>query len=72
MALEQDEIIREVRAIREAYAERFGFDIDALCRDAKATEGRDGREVVHLEPRLVEPRAGGQGKADEALAEVEP
>ena len=51
--MEQDEIIREVRAIREAYAEEFGFDIRALFEDAKRHEGEDGREVVSLEPRRV-------------------
>ena len=48
---QQDEIIKEVRAIREAYAERFGFDIRALCQDAKEHEGEGGRPVVALEPK---------------------
>ena len=52
--MEQDEIIKEVRALREAYAERFGFDIQALYLDAKSREGRDGRKVVSLEPKRVE------------------
>jgi hypothetical protein len=47
----QDEIIHEVRAIREAYASRFNFDIRALYRDAKEQESKDGRKVVSLEPR---------------------
>lgn len=51
----QDEIIREVRALREAYAERFGFDIQALYRDAKSREGRSEREVVSLEPKPADP-----------------
>ena len=45
--MQQDEIIQEVRANRGAYAERFGFDIRALCRDA-----------VSLKPRRVEPASG--------------
>ncbi|HEX9942706.1 MAG TPA: hypothetical protein VGG03_11860 [Thermoanaerobaculia bacterium] len=53
----QDEIIREVRAIREAYAERFGFDIRALYNDAKEREGKGNRQVVALEPKLVKPAA---------------
>jgi hypothetical protein len=47
----QDEIIQEVRAIREAYASRFNFDIRAIYRDAKEQERKDGRKVVSLEPR---------------------
>jgi len=53
--MEPDEIMREVREIREAYAERFNFDIRALYLDAKAREGSDGRQVVMLEPRPLEP-----------------
>lgn len=49
----QDEIIKEVRAIREAYAERFDFDVEAIYRDAKAREGKSNREVVALEPKLI-------------------
>ena len=49
----QDEIIKEVRAIREAYAERFGFDIEAIYRDAKAREAKSNREVVALEPKRI-------------------
>ena len=53
-----DEIMREVRAIREAYAAKFGFNIRALFEDAKRREGKDGRAVVSLEPKMVarEPR----------------
>lgn len=52
--MEQDEIIREVRAIREALAQRFNFDVQAIFLDAKKREGQGGRKVVHLEPRLIE------------------
>ena len=51
--MSQDEIIREVRSLREAYAERFGFDIRALYEDAKRHEGEAGRKVVSLEPRII-------------------
>ncbi len=53
--MEPDEVMREVRAIREVYAERFNFDIRALYLDAKAREGQDGRRVVMLEPRPLPP-----------------
>jgi hypothetical protein len=52
---DHDEIIKEVRAIREAYAERFGFDIQALFRDAKERQQRAGRKTVTLEPKRLEP-----------------
>lgn len=59
-----DEIIREVRALREAYAARFGYDVDALFRDAKAREGRAGRPVVALEPKRIS--AEGDAKREAA------
>ena len=49
----QDEIMKEVRAIREAYGERFGFDIDAIYRDAKENQAKSGHDVVALEPKLT-------------------
>jgi hypothetical protein len=49
----QDETIREVRAIREAYGERFDFDIEAIFRDAKEREEKSARKVVSLEPRRL-------------------
>jgi len=52
--MSQDEIIQEVRAIREAYAERFGFDIRALVQDAQARAREEGRKVVSPQPRRVE------------------
>ena len=52
--MDHDEIIQEVRDNREAYAQRFGFDIQALFRDAKKHEGADGRAVISLKPHRIE------------------
>jgi len=49
----QDEIIKEVRANREAYGKRFDFDIEAIFRDAKERQERSDRKVVSLEPRRL-------------------
>jgi hypothetical protein len=49
--MSQDEIIREVRANREAYAKQFNFDIQAIYRDAKERELKESRKVVSLAPR---------------------
>ena len=51
--MSQDEIIKEVRAIREAYAEQFGFDIQAIWLDAKEQEGKSGWLVIALEPKHI-------------------
>ncbi len=42
----QDPIVAEVRAIRDAYAKRFNYDLDAICRDLKEKEKRSGRKLV--------------------------
>jgi len=42
----QDPTVAEVRAIREAYAKRFNYDLDAICRDLKEQEKRSERKVV--------------------------
>lgn len=51
----EDEVMREVRAIREAYAARFDFDPRALYEDAKRREAEEDREVVHLQPKRLDP-----------------
>ena len=38
----QDPIVEEVRAIREAYAARFQYDLQAIYRDLKAQERQHG------------------------------
>jgi len=67
--MEQDEIMSEVRAIREALAQRFNFDVEAIFLDAKKREGQGGRQVVHLEPRLVDPNPAGSSTVEGPLAE---
>jgi len=55
--MEQDEIIKEVRAVRESYAERFNFDIQAIYQDAKRSEAKSDRKKVVLEPRRIPVKA---------------
>ena len=52
--MRQDEVMKEVRAIREAYAARFGYDIDAIAQDARAKEAQSGHEVVSRRPKRIE------------------
>ena len=51
----KDEIILEVRAVREAYARRFNFDVWKLYRDAKKREEKSDRKVVSLKPKRIDP-----------------
>ncbi len=43
-----DSLVDEIRAVREAYAARFNYDIDAICRDIKKQERESGRTYVSL------------------------
>ena len=53
-----DELIEEVRAIRESYAERFGFDVRAIFLDAMERQKKSGRQLVTLEPRKISTSGG--------------
>ncbi|MEI7867656.1 MAG: hypothetical protein WCI11_07175 [Candidatus Methylumidiphilus sp.] len=46
-----DEIIAEVRAIREAHAAKFNFDLDAIFEDIKRSEA----EHLALGGKFVDP-----------------
>ena len=55
--LQQDEVIRELRANREAYAARFGYDVRAILRRSREQAVEEGWPVVHREPRRIKPEA---------------
>ena len=63
-----DPIVEEVRAIRDAYAKQFNYDLEAIYRDLKEQEARSGREVVSLPPKRVAP----SGKAEPTREEEAP
>ena len=43
-----DPIVEEVRRIRQEYAKKFNYDLDAIYRDIKKQEQRSGRKLVDL------------------------
>jgi hypothetical protein len=49
-----DRVVEEVRAAREAYAGRFGFDLRAICRDLREREQASDHQLVSLPPRPPE------------------
>jgi len=51
-----DDVVLEVRKIREAYAKQFGYDLQAIHCDLKEQEQASGRRIVSLPPRR--PRCG--------------
>jgi hypothetical protein len=46
-----DDLLLEVREIREAYAKQFGYDLQAIHRDLKEHEKTSRRRIVSLPPR---------------------
>ncbi len=52
--MKHDEIIEQVRAIRDQLAARQGYDVRALYEEAKRREQEGERTVVRLKPRLLE------------------
>ena len=58
----RDLIIDEVRQFRDAYAKRFHYDLEAICRDIRARQTQCGRKVVSLPPKPVQTPLGSRGK----------
>jgi len=46
-----DPIISELRAIRQAYAARFDYDVAAIFRDIRAKQEASGRDYMRLSSR---------------------
>lgn len=46
-----DPIIAELRAIRQAYAARFDYDVEAMFRDLRARQEASERDYVRLPAR---------------------
>ena len=52
--MSKDPLVAEVRAIREAYARQFNYDLEAICRDLKEQEKSSGRKTISLPPKRIE------------------
>ena len=48
-----DPIVNEVRAIREALAKQYDYDVEKLARALQVEEAQSGRNVVRLPPRQI-------------------
>lgn len=53
----EDKIVAEVRQVREQYAARFDFDIEAICRDLRERQEEGGRRVVRFDVKKTEARS---------------
>lgn len=54
--MKRDEIVAEIRKIRDERAAKFGYDVEAMARDIKTREGKDGSPVVSRPAKRVTPR----------------
>jgi len=57
----EDEIVEETRRLREEYAAKFRYDLEAIYEDLKDKEKQSRRQVVSLQPK--EPAPAPQSKA---------
>ncbi len=46
-----DPIVAETRKLRDEYARRFNYDLDAICRDLQEQQSRSDRTVVKRSPK---------------------
>ena len=46
-----DPIVADIRRLRDEYAQRFGYDLEAICRDLREQQERGGRRVVKRQPK---------------------
>ena len=59
--MQDDPIVKEVRRIREAYAAKFNYDLDAIFQDLKRQERESGRIYVSYPPRRIGSKAVASG-----------
>ena len=52
--MNHDDIIKEVRTLREQLAARHSYNVRVLYEEAKKRQQRSERKVVKLAPRLLE------------------
>ncbi len=50
-----DPIVAEVRAVREAHAARFNYDLDAIFQDIRRQQEASGRTYVQYPARRLPP-----------------
>lgn len=54
----QDPLVEEIRIIRDEYAGKFDYDLDAIYRDLKEKEIKNGRKLFTFPAKRLEPEKG--------------
>lgn len=62
----KDEIVEEVHRVREAYAAKFNYDLDAMVRDIQERERLSGRKVIAPPPKRPQPLLAVEESREEA------
>ena len=61
----QNEILEEIRRIREEYSRSFNHDLKAIFADLQKQQAESGRKVVSLSPkRILTSRLRARSKGD--------
>ena len=48
-----DEIVEEVRRVREEHAKRFNYDISAICADIRQKQIESKRKIISLKKKQL-------------------
>ena len=56
--MQDDPIVEEVRKVREAYAAKFNYAVEAIFQDLKRQERESGRTFVKFPPRRISKPSG--------------
>ena len=51
--MQLDTIVEEVRQARDAYAKKFNYDLDAICRDLQEKQRLSHKKVISLPPKRL-------------------
>jgi len=51
--MDPDPIVEEVRKARQAHAEKFNYDLDAICADLQEKEKDCGNPLVSMAPKRI-------------------
>ena len=51
--MQLDTIVEEIRQARDAYAKKFNYDLDAICRDLQEKQKLSNKKVISLPPKRL-------------------
>ena len=58
-----DEIVEEVRRVRNKHAEKFNYDISAICEDIRKKQEELKKKIVSAEKKRIDEENGDVLKA---------